>query len=75
MSIFNALECIMVMEATLLAWWKMNPTLQPQTKPPCLWPCGEKMSSQGTETQTFAQVLAAHQWCTCQVFQLDVTLF
>lgn len=32
LSIFNALEYIMVMKATLLAWWKINPTLQPQTK-------------------------------------------
>ena len=33
----------------------MDPTLQPQTKPPCVWPRGEKMSSQGTEKQKFAQ--------------------
>lgn len=26
----------MVLKATLPAWWKMNPTLQPQTKPPVL---------------------------------------
>lgn len=36
LSVFSAFEYIMVLKATLLAWWKMNPTLQRQTKPPVL---------------------------------------
>lgn len=42
LSIFSALEYIMVIKATLLAWWKMNPTLLPQTKLPVLVAMREK---------------------------------
>lgn len=56
MLVFCALVYIMVMKSTLLAWWKkMDPISQPQTKRQCVCPHGEKMRSQGTENQNFAQ--------------------
>lgn len=69
MLVFCALVCIVVMKSTLLAWWKkMGPVSQPQTKPQCVCPRGEKMSSRGTENQNFAQ-------CPCSMPGMRVPAF